>query len=154
MEKKKRVKINEGQLKEIIKDSIKTVLEESDALALNYYDNYATSANYGEIDEMARINVNEPSGSIFPYQKYDVHIWSNDHEPAHFHIITTDWDVEFYISDGSLYKIKKEGKDKKILKYITEKAPEWLKQPCSILPSITNHQNAKLQWIQLHPPKK
>ena len=154
MAKKEVVKITETQLREIVKESVKKVLDESAALALNYYDDYVPSPEYGQLDEMARINVNEPQGAIFPYQDYDVHIWSNDHEPAHFHIITTDWDVEFYIANGELYKIKKEGKDKKVLRYMREKAPEWLNNPCAALPTITNQQNANLQWIQLHPPKQ
>lgn len=108
---------------------------------------------YGQLDEMARINLNEPRGAIFPYKDYDVHIRSNDKEPARLHIITRDWDVEFYIANGELYKVKKKGKDEKVLKYIKDNVPKWLNSPCTALPSITNQQNANLQWVQLHPPK-
>ncbi len=150
---KKIVRIKESDLRDIVKESIEKILEEG-CLALNYgeYSN-PVGNTYGEIDEMARINVKEPKGSIFPYDDYDVHIWSNDHEPAHLHIITSDWDVEFYISTGELYKIKKYGKKQKVLTYMCENLPKWLSQPCAALPSITNQQNANLQWLQLHPPK-
>ena len=110
--------------------------------------------NVVQLNEMARINISEPQGAIFPYSEYDVHIWSNDHEPAHFHIITVDWDVSFLISNGSLYKVNKEGKKKKTLKYMCDNVTQWLNSPCAVLPVITNRQNAQLQWIQLHPPKK
>ena len=74
--------------------------------------------NVAQLNEMARINTSEPQGAIFPYSEYDVHIWSNNHDPAHFHVITVDWDVSFLISNGSLYKVNKEGKKKKTLKYM------------------------------------
>ncbi|MBR3734180.1 MAG: hypothetical protein IKN22_06645 [Bacteroidaceae bacterium] len=153
MGKKEIMKLNEPQLRKIVKESVKSVLGESAVLALNYNDAPTIPPKYGRIDEMARINVNEPQNAIFPYKNFDVHIWSNDHEPAHFHIITIDWDVEFYIATGGLYKVKKRGKDKKVLKYMTDKVPEWLSNPCAALPTITNQQNANLQWVQLHPPK-
>ena len=110
--------------------------------------------NVAQLNEMARINTSEPQGAIFPYSEYDVHIWSNDHDPAHFHVITVDWDVSFLISNGSLYKVNKEGKQKKTLKYMCNNVTWWLNSPCDALPVITNQQNAQLQWIQLHPPKK
>ena len=110
--------------------------------------------NVAQLNEMARINTSEPQGAIFPYSEYDVHIWSNDHDPAHFHVITVDWDVSFLISNASLYKVNKEGKKKKTLKYMCNNVTRWLNSPCAALPVITNQQNAQLQWIQLHPPKK
>lgn len=33
---------------------------------------------------------------------FDVHIWSNDYNPPHFHILKDDWDVEFFIKTGDL----------------------------------------------------
>lgn len=145
------MKISKNRLGKIISESIKKAFTENTASSLASYD---ASPEYGELEEMARINVNEPQGSLFPYEKFDVHIWSNDHEPAHFHIIVSDWNVSFNISDGKLCKINKQGKNNKVLSYLIDNVPTWLKMPCAILPSITNQENANLQWIQLHPPKK
>lgn len=148
----KTVKIKKEKLKKIVNEAITNVLTENVAYSLDCYEQ--NPENFGELNEMARINVNEPQGSLFPYEKFDVHIWSNDHEPAHFHILTSDWNVSFYISDGKLCKINKQGKDSKIFSYLVKNVPAWLSSPCAILPSITNQQNANLQWIQLHPPKR
>ena len=43
--------------------------------------------------EMSRINTNE--SNIFPYNKFEVKIWSNDHEPPHFHVICDGWNLSF-----------------------------------------------------------
>ena len=53
--------------------------------------------------EMSRINTNE--SNIFPYNKYEVKIWSNDHEPPHFHVICDGWNLSFGIEDGELMKV-------------------------------------------------
>lgn len=48
------------------------------------YENYRASIN-----EISRINAKEFYG-YFPYNKFDIKIWSNDHNPPHFHIIGDD----------------------------------------------------------------
>lgn len=145
---RKIIKITETELKEIVANSANQILGEG-CLAQSQYPDV-----HEMITEKARINTKEAQGSIFPYQDYDVRIWSNDHEPAHFHIVTEDWDVSFLIADGSLYKVNAEGKKKKTLSYMCNKVVKWLNSPCAVLPVITNQQNAQLQWIQLHPPKE
>lgn len=101
------------------------------------------------LNETAHININEPSGSLFPYNKYYINICNNDQEPSHFHIITAGWDVEFLL-DGTMFRIKTSGNNNQEYKYMIENVSEWLDKPCHILPSITNYENAVLQWTQLH----
>ena len=81
-------------------ESIKKVLNEEPQM------------NTDLITEMARINTDE--SNLFHHNSYEIQIWSNDHMPPHFHILKDGWDVSFLIENGELYKINKEGKNKKI----------------------------------------
>ena len=145
MAKKEVIKINEQQLKEIVKESVEKILEESAALALNYYDEPEP------LVEMARINMKESGkGSIFPFNAWEVKIWSDDHEPPHFHIKRNKWNVSFNIETGEIMEILSQGTEKNVYDYMIANVSSWLDSPCAILPQITNRQNAMLQWVQLH----
>ena len=100
--------------------------------------------------EVAHINTNETEGTVFPYADYYVCVESADEEPACFHVRKDVWDVTFLISDGHLHRIKTQGKDANVLKYMRDNVAAWLNAPCGILPEITNQQNAMLVWRQLH----
>lgn len=67
--------------------------------------------------EMARANVND-IGKIFPCNKYQIYVFSNDHNPPHFHILCGDWNVSFEIENTSNYKIIKEGGNISVFRYI------------------------------------
>ena len=145
MTKKEVIKINEEQLKEIVKESVKRVLDESAALALNYDEASMP------LTEMARINMKETGkNSIFPYNAWEVKIWSDDHEPPHFHIKRNGWNVSFNIETGELIEILKRGSEDNVLDYMQANVNKWLNSPSAILPLITNKQNALTQWLQLH----
>lgn len=137
----KKFVITESRLKEIIHESVKSVLNEEplDTSGVN-------SRNMRT--EMARINTDE--SNLFPYNSFEIQIWSNDHTPPHFHIIKDGWDVEFFIDSGELYKVKKMGKNQQIYNYIIKNVGIWLSAKCAILPMITNQQNATAIWKQLH----
>ena len=100
--------------------------------------------------ETARINMKEPDGGIFPYSKWEIKIWSNDNTPPHFHIIADGWNACFCIDDGKLLKIESAGNKDSVYEYMIHYVEEWLESPCSILPQITNRQNAEATWEQLH----
>lgn len=142
---KKKV-INEYTLRKIVQESIEKVLNEEPALALKYYDEPQLNSNL--INEMARINTDE--SHLFPYNSYLIQIWSNDHNPPHFHILREDWDVSFFIDSGDLYKVNNFGKNEKIYNYMIKNVKEWLSKKCAVLPIITNQQNANVIWKQLH----
>ncbi|MBQ9173781.1 MAG: DUF4160 domain-containing protein [Bacteroidales bacterium] len=145
MGKKEVVKITEAQLREIVKESVKKVLDESAALALNYYDKAEP------LVEMARINMKESGkGSFFPFNAWEVKIWSDDHEPPHFHIKRNGWNVSFAIETGEQIEISSQGTEKNVYDYMITNVSKWLDSPCAILPQITNRQNAMAQWLQLH----
>ena len=141
-----KVKITEDTLRNMVKESVKKVLNEEPALALNYYD--APQVESSLITEMARINTDE--SNLFPYKSYDIQIWSNDHTPPHFHVLKDGWDVEFYIENGDLYRIKKTGDNKQIYNYMVKNIKKWLSSKCVVLPMVTNQENAKAIWKQLH----
>ena len=130
--KKKDIKLTEQYLHDVVKEVTKNVLNK-DML----------------ITEMARINIKD-SGNVFPYNSYDVRIWSNDHEPPHFHVIHEGWDLTFLIENGELLDIKTKGKKKQVYNDICNKTKKWLSSPCAVLPNVTNQQNAYAVWIQLH----
>ena len=141
-----KVKITEDTLRNMVQESVKKVLNEEPALALNYYD--APQVESSLITEMARINTDE--SNLFPYKSYDIQIWSNDHTPPHFHVLKDGWDVEFYIENGDLYRIKKTGDNKQIYSYMVKNIKKWLSSKCVVLPMVTNQENAKAIWKQLH----
>lgn len=122
----------------------------------NRYENIngikATSYNsMSGINEMAKINIKEIGATaIFPYNKFDIRIWSNDHAPAHFHIIADDWDISFSINSGEIHKVNRIGNDKQTYSYIVKNVKRWLDTESAIAKPLTNKQNALIAWEQLH----
>lgn len=104
------------------------------------YENYRASIN-----EMSRINAKEFYG-YFPYNKFDIKIWSNDHNPPHFHVIGDGWDIVVDIETGTILKTKREGKSSKFYKYVEDYIEEWLESPSAINKKQTNRETAMLAW--------
>jgi serine/threonine protein phosphatase PrpC len=125
-------------------DKIDKIITES----INDFINEDMGMHREPLVEMSRINTNE--SNIFPYNKFEVKIWSNDHEPPHFHVICDGWNLSFGIEDGELMKVDQEGVNQGIYKHIVKNAKKWLQSKCAILPMITNQQNAMAMWIQIH----
>lgn len=59
--------------------------------------------------EMAKINTKDNLLSYFPWNKYEIYVHSNDHNPPHFHIVSRSdtWDIRIEIESGNLYSVKK-----------------------------------------------
>lgn len=104
----------------------------------------------GRIADMARINKQEGSEGLFPYDSWEIRMWSNDHNPPHFHIIKDGWNVSFLADSGDLLNIEKKGKKKEVFTYMLGNVKDWLDSKCSIEPSVTNRRNALNVWNQLH----
>lgn len=112
--------------------------------------NYITENYPMSLNEMARINVDEFYG-YFPTNKFDIKIWSNDHNPPHFHVITDDgWDIIIDIKTGSIIKTKHTGTDSKLYKYIQKYINIWLDEKSILYNNITNRENAINIWKSLH----
>lgn len=138
---KKVVRLKEQELKEIIIETTQTILNKS---MLSEYENPTI------LIEMARINKREGGNGIFPYSTYEVKIWSDDHEPPHFHVLKDGWNISFVIESGELYKVESRGKNLQEYNYIVSNAKKWLSSKCAINPTVTNQQNAMIAWEQNH----
>ena len=134
-----------------IKESIKNVVEESTITATYPITMTETiHKSHDIINEMARINKEETGKCIFPYNSWELKIWSNDHNPPHFHILCDGWSVSFNIEDGELLQIEGKGTNISIFDYMQNNVKEWLSSRCFAQPKLTNQENAILQWEQLH----
>ena len=142
---KKTIKLTENQLTEATKESLKNVLNEDFSIDLN------SPEEAEPILEMAHINSNETGNrSIFPFNSWEVKIWSDDHNPPHFHIKREGWNVSYDIETGERIEVLSKGDKSNIFDYMESNVKRWLDSPSSILPQITNRENARAQWIQLH----
>lgn len=110
----------------------------------------SVSLNKDNLIEMARLNVNEIGNVPFPSNKFNIKIWSNDHNPPHFHVIANGWDISFLIESGEEYRVNDIGKESQTYSYIIKNIKIWLSMQCKILPQVTNRENALATWIQLH----
>lgn len=88
--------------------------------------------------------------NIFPYNKYEVKIWSNDYTPPHFHIKSDGWNISYIIETGDQLEVLERGEKESVYKYISNYVNKWLDSKCALIPQITNRDNAMAQWIQLH----
>ena len=124
-------------------------MNEKENISLNY-DFYHDDS----LVEMARLNKGEiGKDSIFPYNKFDVKIWSNDHNPPHFHVISDGWDIAFTIDTGKLLEIKKKGKKQEVYRYICTHIDKWLECKNHISPKDTNRHIAYVSWEIIHEQK-
>lgn len=110
--------------------------------------------------EMAQINTEDSSNSYFPWNKFKLYIYSNEHEPPHFHIINKQygWDIRVDAITGDLVGVKKYGNRRKQDKFvdIIRDAKSWLKEP-SADPDYEGKNNAdvvRLHWNANNPDKK
>ena len=143
----------EDKLDKIIQKEIKKLVKESTLTkTLTSVKPIVIHKTVGEtaINEMARINKNENGKCIFPYDKFEVKMWSFDHNPPHFHVICEAWNISYKVEDGSLLNIVKKGKDNSIFDYINSNVKDWLSSKCFAQPKLTNMENAILQWQQIH----
>ena len=143
------------------KNNLDSIIKESVTNAINDFIKEETStatlkktstltATDSMINEMARINKKETGRCLFPYNIWELKIWSNDHTPPHFHIICEGWNVSYKIEDGSILLIEGKGKNGQIFDYMQRHVKEWLSTKCFAQPKLTNQENAMLQWEQLH----
>lgn len=102
--------------------------------------------NNGSLNEMARLNVDEYGAVPFPSNKFEIKIWSNDHNPPHFHVIVEGWNISFRISDGQILRVDNYGGSSKMYNYIVKNIPIWLKMKSVVAPLMTNQEYAMAAW--------
>lgn len=108
--------------------------------------NHSVDDSLDPIVEMSRLNRKDIGAVPFPYNKFAIRIWSNDHNPPHFHVVGDEWDISFLISDGSEYRVNVVGNNTTTYNYIAKNVPIWLKQTSKINKKITNQEAANIIW--------
>lgn len=106
---KKVIKLNEQQLKKVVKESVERVLEESAVLVLNNDYKADNSVGRNVITEMARLNKKDGSQSPFPSNKYKVWVQGDNspHKPPHMHVFFPQdgWQIKVFIENGELWDV-------------------------------------------------
>ena len=72
---KKIIRLTENELHKIVEQTATQVID-----TMTSSMPYQVNTQSGMITEMARINKNETGRSIFPYEAWEVKIWSSDHD--------------------------------------------------------------------------
>ena len=137
-----------GELNEYIREHSVELLRKTPEKLLEILD---LEIHREPLNEMAKMNLKDPMNSPFQPNKFDIIIWSNDHNPPRFHIKgPEEWDVTFSIETGEPLKVKHIGKSSKYYKYMVDNVPIWLKMPCSVNKKITNRDFLDARWITDH----
>ncbi len=144
------MKICMDNIDKIITETINKDVKETASISIQPITSTKAIRHKNMITEMARINKNEMGKCIFPYSSWELKIWSNDHNPPHFHILCDGWNVSFRIDDGEVLQIEGKGVNASIFEYMRNNVKEWLSSTCFTQPKLTNKENAILQWEQLH----
>lgn len=141
-----------NMLKDYIEEEVERQIELLDIPKLNrnIVNQYINENYSGSLLEMARINTKEFYG-YFPCNKFEIKIWSRDHNPPHFHVITDDWDIVVSIIDGRIIRTKMVGKDSKIYSYVEKNIQKWLQSPSSRNSKLTNFEHAMMVWEDENP---
>lgn len=137
-----------GELKEYIQNHGVEILRETPEKLLEILD---LEIHREPLNEMAKMNLKDPMNSPFPPNKFDIIIWSNDHNPPHFHIKgPEEWEVTFTIETGKPLKVKHIGKSSKYYKYMVDNVPIWLNMLSYPRKKNTNREILEDEWNRLH----
>lgn len=130
----KKIIITESELKEIVAQATLNVLRD---------------INTDLLVEYQQINVDESNNAIFPYNKFVVSIYSDDHWPPHFHVEGNGWNVSMTIWKGEVLQAKGHGTQADY-NYIAQNAVKWLNTRSSINKRKSNRQIAIITWNKMH----
>lgn len=125
------------QIERIVKKVINSFIKENC---------YPVNEYYG------RFNTKKEDSKLMPSNKYQVMVYSNDHNPPHFHVIDNNgWVVKFLIENGQLYDIEATGAKKSVLQYWNKNIPKWIKRPSNTDPSQTIKGRLIDLWNEMNP---
>lgn len=146
-----KVKITEDTLRNMVKESVKKVLNEEPALALNYYAE--------PLLEMARVDDPRKDSNILGTK--EIWIYGNDRSSMspHFHYFdkrsSNGFDIEVKIADLTVcYSQPRKGvKANELLSWkglsdAHKALIKWINSPNSDMPSVTNYDALKMSWNQ------
>lgn len=147
MKSKMRKQLSVKELKFIIREAVSEFLYKNVGHA-------SKILNMDPIVEMSRLNNKDIGAVPFPDNKFVIRIWSNDHNPPHFHVKAEGWDISFLIEDGKLYRVNKFGNSLETYKYIVKQVPKWLMMKSSAFKHSTNQEAAESIWASYDDNKK
>lgn len=145
---KKVFSLSDREFKEHIKKSCINILRENPQILLEMID---FGLHKQSLNEMAKMNNKDPMNSPFPPDKFDIILWSNDHNPPHFHLKgPEEWELIFSIESGKLLKVKHIGKNSKYYRYMVDNVPIWLSMLSYPRRKITNKEELEDLWHRMH----
>lgn len=112
------------------------------------------------VSEIAQVNTYDNSLSYFPWNKYKLCIYSEDHLPAHFHIISRqeNFDIRIDCFTGDLVSLHKYGNRKRGSNFtdIVKDVKKWLDEPTADnnLPGLSNRDMVRVHWNANNPEQK
>lgn len=133
-------------LKKLIKEQVSKILKEELATTTI---RQSKPTQVDTLVEMARINKHEQGNSIFPFNSFEVQVWSNDHNPPHFHVLSNGCNISFLIETGEILNVESNG-DLKTYQYILKNVKKWLNNKNSYQPKLTNKEAAEMYWSGMH----
>lgn len=126
--------ITEAELQEIVTQATLNTLQQIHAELLVEYQ---------------QINVDDSNNAIFPYNKFVVSIYSDDHWPPHFHVEGNGWNISLTIWKGEVLQAKGDGTQADY-NYIAQNALKWLNTRSSVNKRKSNRQIAIITWNRMH----
>ena len=139
-------RISEEQIQEIVKKTVKKLLNENLGIMLN-------QDGRNTINEMARLNKRDGSQSPFPSNKYKIWVQGDNspHKPAHMHISYPQdgWEIKVFIQNGELWEAVRLGNRGKTDAFvdIVKMVKEWFRLPTTMPGRVgTNQEAAFNEW--------
>lgn len=127
-------------------------MDKIDYIIREVIDEFVRENCYPVNEYYERINASREKHSLLPYNKYEVSIFSNDHNPPHLHIKTTDgWNIKFRILDGQVEVVENCGKKRSVYKKLLQIVPSWLNCPSALDSTQTNKGYAIDMWNKANP---
>lgn len=143
---KKVIRINEADLRNIVKESVEQALNDADIMPTQ-------NGGRNILNEMARLNKKDGSNSPFPSNKYKIWVQGDNspHKPAHMHISypQEEWQIKVYIESGQLWQIVNPGKRgaNDSFSDVIRQVQKWFKLPTTMPGRVGTNQDAALnEW--------
>lgn len=130
------VRINENDIREMVKEATQRIMEKRELL-----------------NEMARLNKKDGSQSPFPSNKYKIWVQGDNspHKPAHMHIWYPQdgWQIKVFIANGELWEVVSHGNrgEKDGFVDVIKMVKEWFAMPTTMPGRVgTNQEAAQYEW--------
>lgn len=135
-----------------LREAVQTVLRQEipSIMALN-----TPISQQKSLNEIARINVKD-KGNIFPYNAYEICVYSNDLNPPHIHVISKQegYMVRISIASGDLVSVESYGSRERNSSFsdVVKQVKAWFKQASNVpgFSGKTNQEVALGMWSTMN----